>query len=101
VDQQLDVATFPVGRALASASGLRSPVSAAPPTGVTSPKGTRGKAASVVPGATTSGASGHSLQHLFRDGGGFFNRSGTFARGVLVPPGTCGQLRSAGGKVDA
>jgi two-component system OmpR family sensor kinase len=76
-------------------------VSAAPPTGVTSPKGTRGKAASVVPGATTSGASGHSLQHLFRDGGGFFNRSGTFARGVLVPPGTCGQLRSAGGKVDA
>ena len=35
VDQQLEVAAFPVGRALLSSSGLGPPVPAAPPTGAT------------------------------------------------------------------
>ncbi|MGD0393403.1 MAG: HAMP domain-containing sensor histidine kinase [Acidimicrobiales bacterium] len=101
VDQQLEVATFPVGRALASASGLGPSVPAAPPAGTATRNGVLGGTASVVPGAATSRPSGHSLRDPFRDGGEFFNPSGTFARGVLVPPGTYGQLRSSSGKIEA
>jgi two-component system OmpR family sensor kinase len=87
VDQQLDVAAFPVGRALLSTSGLGPQVPAAPPS-------TRGYAA--------SRGSGRSLPTgAFRNGGGFFEQSRPAARDVLVPPGTYGLLRSASGKVEA
>jgi len=80
VDQQLDVAAFPVGRALLSTSGLGPQVPAAPPS-------THGYAA--------SRGSGRSLPTgAFRNGGGFFGQSRTAARDVLVPPGTYGLLRS-------
>jgi two-component system, OmpR family, sensor kinase len=87
VDQQLDVAAFPVGRALLSASGLgpQVPLAPAPPTGRSRPSGS---------GPFSSGGG-------FRNGGGLHGPARGADRGVLVPPGTFGQLRSAQGKVEA
>ncbi len=82
VDQQLEVAVFPVGRAVLSTSGLGPAVTAAPPlTGV---------------GRTRTGYGG-----TFRNGEGLLGGSHLTDRGVLVPPGTFGELRSAKGKVEA
>ncbi len=88
VDQQLDVAAFPVGRALLSSSGLGPQVPLAPPT-----------AGGLTPGA---GRGTHPLPRgRFRNGGGLFGSPRTSDRGVLVPPGTYGVLRSDRGKVEA
>ncbi len=84
VDQQLEAAAFPVGRALLSSSGLGPQVPAAPRT-FTVPHGTN---RSQVPGA-------------FRNGGGLLSPHGGSARGVLIPPGTYGQLRTTKGVVAA
>ena len=85
VDQQLDGAAFPVGRALLSTSGLGPQVPAAPRS-----------AFPHHPGAGRSSSKG-----AFRNGGGFSGQGRGSARGVLVPPGTYGVLRSASGKVEA
>lgn len=87
VDQQLEVAAFPVGRALLSSSGLGPEVPAAPP-------------ASVRHGGI-DGARGSHPSSRFRNGGGFLGRPRGAARDVLVPPGTFGELRSATGTVEA
>lgn len=96
VDQQLEVAAFPVGRALLSSSGLGPEVPAAPPQGLgfTPPKGT------TKPGAAST-ASGARHSGTFRHGGGLLGPSPNPQRGVLIPPGTFGELRSASGKVEA
>jgi two-component system OmpR family sensor kinase len=86
VDQQLEVAAFPVGRALLSTSGLGPQVPAAPP---------------AAHRFTTSRGSGRSPTGAFRNGGGFFGQSRSAAGDVLVPPGTYGLLRGASGKVEA
>jgi two-component system, OmpR family, sensor kinase len=88
VDQQLEGAAFPVGRALLSTSGLGPEVPAAPRTA----PGFTGRRGGTVPSLPTG---------AFRNGGGFFGQSRSAARGVLVPPGTYGVLRSASGKVEA
>ena len=82
VDQQLEAAAFPVGRALLSSSGLGPQVPAAPPT-FTVPHGT-----DPFPGA-------------FRNGGRLGPHGQDSTRAVLVPPGTYGQLRSTEGTVEA
>jgi two-component system, OmpR family, sensor kinase len=87
VDQQLEVAAFPVGRALLSSSGLGPEVPAAPP-------------ASVRHGGI-DGARGSRPSSRFRNGGGFLGRARGAAQDVLVPPGTFGELRSATGTVEA
>ncbi len=76
VDQQLEQAAFPVGRALLSSSGLGVPLPEAPP---------------FVP--AHRGASGTGRDPL----GGTRNPQ----RGLLVTPGTYGQFRSATGTVEA
>lgn len=87
VDQQLDVAAFPVGRALLSSSGLGPQVPAAPPT---------------APGLTVpSHGARTEPRRSFRNGGGLFGSSPGSQRGVLVPPGTYGQLRGPTGQVEA
>src|SRR6202034_4501669 len=73
VDQQLEAAAFPVGRALLSSSGLGPQVPAAPRT-FTVPHGTN---------RTSNPGS-------FRNGGGLLSPRGGNARGVLIPPGTYG-----------
>ncbi len=87
VDQQLEGAAFPVGRALLSSSGLGRQVPGAP---------------ALVPGFTprppvlppkTNGS--------FRNGGTFFGQPGSGPRDVLVPPGTYGALRTSTGKMEA
>ncbi len=97
VDQQLQGAAYPVGRALLSSAGIGPEAPAAP-----SPRGSSGTA-TATPGSG-SGASGRvrTSAHsgvVFRNGGGLFASSAN--RAVLVPPGTYGQLRNAQGKVDA
>jgi two-component system OmpR family sensor kinase len=87
VDQQLEQAAFPVGRALLSSSGLGAEVPAAPRELPTAPTGTT----PFVPGAGGS---------LFQ-GGSPFGGARSDQRGLLVPPGTYGQIRSPGGKVEA
>ncbi len=84
VDEQLDGAAFPVGRALLSTSGLGPQVPAAPRQFPHHPEGDR---------SPPNGA--------FRNGGAFFGQARGSARGVLVPPGTYGVLRNASGKVEA
>jgi two-component system, OmpR family, sensor kinase len=81
VDQQLEAAAFPVGRALLSSSGLGPQVPAAPRT-------------FPVPG----GSNPFKAPGAFRNGGGLLR--GT-TRGVLIPPGTYGQLRTTKGTVEA
>ncbi len=87
VDQQLDVAAFPVGRALLSSSGLgpQVPLAPAPSAGPTRPRRTD---------PFSSGGD-------FRNGGGLHGPTRGSDRGVLVPPGTYGQLRNAQGKIEA
>jgi two-component system OmpR family sensor kinase len=89
VDQQLEVAAFPVGRALLSSSGLGPEVPAAPRT-FTVPNGTK-------PSGTSLGKS----PGAFRNGGGLLGPERGSERGVLVPPGTYGQLRNTKGTVEA
>ncbi len=84
VDQQLEAAAFPVGRALLSSSGLGPQVPAAPRT-FTVPHGSNP--------FTTPGA--------FRNGGGLSSSGRGTTRGVLIPPGTYGQLRNTKGTVEA
>ncbi len=84
VDQQLEAAAFPVGRALLSSSGLGPQVPAAPRT-FPIPQGTDPFAA---PGA-------------FRNGGRLGAPGRGATRGVLIPPGTYGQLRTKKGTVEA
>ena len=84
VDQQLEVAAFPVGRALLSSSGLGPRVQDAPPA-LTVPGGSRQ--------FTSPGA--------FRNGGGLLAPGRGSDRGVLVPPGTYGQLRNTKGRTEA
>jgi two-component system, OmpR family, sensor kinase len=104
VDQQLQVAAFPVGRALLSSSGLGPQVPAAPPdvpvgpgTSSTGPTPTATTKAGGSPTPTNPFAS----PGTFRNGGGLFGRGRAADRGVLVPPGTYGQLRSPQGTVRA
>ncbi len=105
VDQQLEVAAFPVGRALLSSSGLGPQVPAAPPT-PSAPPGTTGAGT----GATGTGSTGTATTvptDPFQGPGSFLNGGRLVGpgrradRGVLVPPGTYGQLRGADGKVEA
>jgi two-component system OmpR family sensor kinase len=103
VDQQLEVAAFPAGRALLSSSGLGPQVPAAPPsrgtgTGVGS---TTPAPSPLLPGLTAPNGTLPVPQGVFMHGGGLSNPSRTAERGVLVPPGTYAQLRSAGRKVEA
>jgi two-component system OmpR family sensor kinase len=86
VDQQLDGAAFPVGRALLSSSGLGPEVPLAPPVG--------SGPVEPAPGSTAV------PWGRFRNGGGLFG-PGRGPAGVLVPPGTFGELRSPSGKVEA
>jgi two-component system, OmpR family, sensor kinase len=94
VDQQLDAAAYPVGRALLSPS--------APGGSGSTPAVVRGSGAapaSSVGGTGTAGQGRTSRGGVaFRNGGGQF--AGQRDRGVLVPPGTYGQLRNAEGKVE-
>ena len=94
VDQQLEGAAYPVTRALLSSSGIGPRLPGAPPTGTT-PAG--GAATSTSPGFPSSSRSRVGPHQIFRNGGG---TTGS-ARGVLVPPGTYAQLRSAKGVVEA
>jgi two-component system OmpR family sensor kinase len=85
VDQQLEAATVPVSRALLSSSGLGLQVpgarSTTPRTGTRSPVG--------------------SARGSFPTEGGLFGGSTASQRGLLVTPGTYGQLRSSSGKIEA
>jgi two-component system OmpR family sensor kinase len=86
VDQQLEAAAFPVGRALFSTSGLGPRVATAPPP------------SSIPVHRNRTGQSRPTTR--FRNGGGFLSESRASAR-VLVPPGTYAILRSSTGKVEA
>lgn len=111
VDQQLEAAAYPVGRALLSSSGLGLPVPAAPPPGSTS--GTTatqpgGSTTTTLPTTATRGLNGgrtvpgdRSFRGAFRNGGGLFSSAPGTQRGLLVTPGTYGQLRSSSGRVEA
>ncbi len=97
VDQQLEAAAYPVGRALLSSSGLGPAVPAAPPNAnstatATSPPGSGS-------GIDERGRSSRGSGFEFRNGGGLF--AGARDRGVLVPAGTYGQLRNAKGQPEA
>jgi two-component system, OmpR family, sensor kinase len=87
VDQQLEQAAFPVGRALLSSSGLGTPVPGAPAPASTAP-------ARTTPFPPTGRGS------FFR-GRDPLGASRTSQRGLLVTPGTYGQIRSSDGKVEA
>jgi two-component system OmpR family sensor kinase len=103
VDQQLEVAAFPVGRALLSSSGLGPQVPAAPPPSSVH-AGTPGSGRTTLPvahGFTAPNGMSRVSQRVFIHGGGLSGPSRTADRGVLVPPGTFGQLRSSGGKVES
>ena len=109
VDQQLEVAAFPVGRALLSESGLGPEVPAAPPTGAVHGGTTPTSTPTDGTGSASTGADSTLPRHSgpftvprsFRNGGGFLGPGRGADRGVLVPPGTYGQLRSSKGAVEA
>ncbi len=85
VDQQLEVAAFPVGRALFAEAGLGQALPTVPRTG---------RFPATTPGSGVT-------RGVFVHGGGFFTGSTARARDVLVPPGTYGQLRRRDGVVVA
>ena len=90
LDQQLEVARFPVDRALDTAAGLS--------TGTRSPGDGRAQAVRAGTGAAgTSATPGTGPAPSPTGSGG--RRPGPAARGQLVPPGTFGELRSASGRV--
>jgi len=113
VDQQLEAAAFPVGRALLSSSGLGRQVPAAPPptsaTGSAAGVTAGGSTVSTFPGGSaarlgaggTRGAAAGPFGGTFRNGGGLFGSAPGSQRGLLVTPGTYGQLRSASGHIEA
>jgi two-component system OmpR family sensor kinase len=90
VDNQLRVATFPVGRALLPTSGSG--------TGASSTSGVSPSVTPVTPVTPTTRAPGGGT---FRPGENFRGSPHGADRGVLVPPGTYGELRDAGGRVQA
>jgi two-component system OmpR family sensor kinase len=90
VDEQLEQAAFPVGRALLSESGLGTTLPSAP---VQLPTPATGSS------SFGSGRAGGSIR--FRQGGPVIPAGHGTARGLLVAPGTYGQIRSATGKVEA
>ncbi len=85
VDQQLEAAAVPVGRALLSSSGL----------------------GLQVPGARAATphheprSAGRTARGAFPASEGLFGGSTASQRGLLVTPGTYGQLRSSSGKIEA
>lgn len=95
VDQQLQGAAYPVGRALLSSSGLGPKLVGAPPP-------------STPPGAPTGSfdtgrffrGDDRGSQLFVNDGPSSSSPPGGSARGVLVPPGTYGQIRTARGQVE-
>jgi two-component system OmpR family sensor kinase len=95
VDQQLELAAYPVTRALLSSSGIGPRLPGAPPTGTT-PAG--GGSTSTAPRSRGSFRSRAGSDRIFLNGG---STPAGSARGVLVPPGTYGQLRGANGTVEA
>src|ERR1035437_7877147 len=93
VDNQLRVATFPVGRALLPTSGSGTGASS---TSAVSPSVTPvTPVTSVTPTTRASGGG------TTRPGENFRGSPHGADRGVLVPPGTYGELRDAGGRVQA
>ncbi|MGO9029985.1 MAG: sensor histidine kinase [Acidimicrobiales bacterium] len=94
VDQQLEAATFPVERALVSPSsfGPLPDDSGAASTHATTPTTTPGQTTTAPPGRTGSS---------FHAGGGFGSPGRGSGAGVLVPPGTYGELLTGTGKVKA
>jgi len=86
VDQQLEVAAFPVGRALLSTSGLGPSVPAAPPL--------RSRTGSALHRSAFP-------SRAFRNGGGLLGPSSDAGRDLLVPPGTYGALRDGSGRIEA
>jgi len=82
LDEQLDTATYPVGRALLSTSGLGPQVPAAPPLDP-SHKGL------------------NAVRKAFLNGGGLNGGTGASVTDVLVPAGTFGLLRSPSGVIEA
>ncbi len=103
VDQQLEVAAFPVDRALLSSSGLGPQVPAAPPAaGTSGTPSTLPPGVTVAPGRIVRGDAGRvDSRDVFRNGGGLVGSGRSPDRAVLVPPGVYGELRSASGKVEA
>ena len=99
VDQQLEAAAYPVGRALLSSSGLGPPVPAAPPNAGSAATATATAPPGSGSGIDERGRSSRGAGFEFRNGGGLF--AGARDRGVLVPAGTYGQLRNAKGKPEA
>ena len=101
VDQQLEVATFPVGRALASASGLGPSITAAPPSGATNPEGTRRGRTSLGPRSDLGCSARLAREIRFETGGFLPTGRAPLPVACSVPPGTYGQLRSSSGKIEA
>ncbi|MBV8462181.1 MAG: HAMP domain-containing histidine kinase, partial [Acidimicrobiales bacterium] len=97
VDQQLDAAAYPVGRALLSSSGLGPRLPGAPPlgpgTGAAIPTRAGGRGLP-FPGARPGGRG----NQLFENSGR--NLATGSDRGVLVPPGTFGLVRNAKGQTE-
>lgn len=90
VDNQLKVATFPVGRSLLASPAAGS-TTLAPPVGGTSPSTTT--TTTTAPGPGVRGQADHLPD--------FRGPSRGTDRGVLVPPGTYGELRDSSGHVTA
>ena len=114
VDQQLLTATFPVERAMVSPDGidpLAQPGSRRTADGLPVPGGTAGTGATAGTGTrppasgsgptSGSGATPTSGDDPFRSGTGLPSPTRGADPGVLVPPGTYGELRTAQGKVKA
>jgi two-component system OmpR family sensor kinase len=93
VDQQLQGAAYPVGRALLSSSGLGPKLPGAPPAAVPVPPARH----SVFGDHAADGGRGGGI---FAHGGPTSGPSGATSRGVLVPPGTYGQIRNVHGAVE-
>ncbi|HXW39143.1 MAG TPA: HAMP domain-containing sensor histidine kinase [Acidimicrobiales bacterium] len=90
VDQQLQAAADPVGRAVLSSSGLGPRLPGAPPSGL-AVAGASGRAPHFGSVFVRGGA-----DQIFLNG----NHGPGLGRGVLVPPGTYGEIRSPAGQVE-
>jgi two-component system OmpR family sensor kinase len=98
VDNQLRVATFPVGRALLPTSGSGTAGSPSSVVAPSVPPATPTPATPATPATPTTRAPGGGT---FGPGENFREPSRGTDRGVLVPPGTYGELRDSGGRVQA
>jgi two-component system OmpR family sensor kinase len=99
LDQQLQVAALPVGSALLASAESGTQAAAQLPVASSSSNNTKSTTASGAAPATSGRTKDPLTKSVYRNGAAPAYGGSSSTRGVLIPPGTYGQLRNAKGTV--